>query len=139
MNQCTTNKIHSKDCYPIRKKVLRPHQTVNQVTFEQDDHAHSFHLGAFDKFNLIGVTSIIYDGTDTFRLRGMAILQEYQRQGLGKLLLKKAIDLTPNNALLWCNARTHALEFYKSFGFEEVGSSFEVEHIGPHIRMQLEL
>lgn len=139
MKNYTINKVQSADCYFIRKSILRPHQTAELVCFEQDNHAKSFHLGLFVESILIGVVSMLYDGENVFRLRGMAILKDSQKKGYGKVLIQNAIDHTATQTLLWCNARTHVLAFYQSFGFIECGETFEVEHTGPHIRMQLKL
>jgi hypothetical protein len=37
--------------------------------------------------------------------------------------------------LIWFNARTSAVGFYKKMGYEIVGSEFEIKEVGPHFLM----
>jgi predicted GNAT family N-acyltransferase len=77
----------------------------------------------------------------SFRLRGMATHPQYRGQGLGAALLRKCIEQARHagGEVLWCNARTSAIEFYRRAGFEAVGEEFETPDIGPHVRMRLDL
>lgn len=126
------------DCHSIRKSILRPHQSKT-VTYDNDCHDKSFHLGVYLKNELLGVVSILFDQNKSYRLRGMAVIKNYQNSGLGKLLVNKAISKLPVNTLLWCNARSHTIGFYQHFGLNQVGEEFEIPAIGPHVKMQLQL
>jgi len=37
--------------------------------------------------------------------------------------------------LIWCNARTSAVEFYRKLGWEILGTEFDVPDVGPHFHM----
>lgn len=139
MTNFKIQEILANDCYPIRKKVLRPHQIDSKVVFDNDDDHLSFHMGAFCNRKLIGVISILHDSPDIFRLRGMAIATEFQGQGVGKLLITRALALMPTNSILWCNARSHVIKFYQNFGFEIAGEEFTIKDTGPHVKMQVML
>lgn len=72
-----------------------------------------------------------------YQLRGMAILEQYQKQHYGKYLLEEAIETlkTKSVDLIWCNARESAINFYLKQGFTIKGSSFDIPKIGPHYLM----
>ncbi len=135
-------KITSEQTYPLRQKILRPHQTIEEVSFNHDPLEESFHLGAFNNSEIIGVASLFPESENgslfqgDWRLRGMAIDSDFQGLGIGRLLLDEAILILKDQKaqLLWCNGRTQAMGFYLSYGFKQVGEEFQIKGIGPHLR-----
>lgn len=138
--------------YPLRSLVLRPGQPMYACQWPGDNDPGSFHAGAFLDRELVAIASVILQAMPdcdqtragrhrSFRLRGMATHPGYRGQGLGSALLRYCIERTRDAGgdLLWCNARTPAVEFYRRAGFESVGEEFETPDIGPHVRMQLDL
>lgn len=132
--------IEAKDTHDIRHKILRPHGEVEDCLYPGDNDDLTFHLGAYVNDKLVSVASFYMDNHPEiedeyqFRLRGMATLDEFRGQGMSSALLRTAFPLIKKNHvnMLWCNARTSALGFYKKVGFEEYGNIFEIESIGPH-------
>jgi predicted GNAT family N-acyltransferase len=132
--------IEAKDTHDIRHKILRPHGEVEDCLYPGDNDDLTFHLGAYVNDKLVSVASFYMDNHPEiedeyqFRLRGMATLDEFRGQGMSSALLRTAFPLIKKNHvnMLWCNARTSALGFYKKVGFEEHGNIFEIESIGPH-------
>lgn len=145
--------ITSSDTHLLRQKILRPNQPLSEMEFPHDNDKETFHLGLYIDNKLSGIASVykenMPDNTEStvnteknsYRLRGMAIDDNLQGNGLGKLLLYKIIlDLREKHGnLLWCNARTHAAGFYEASGFEIVGDAFDLKEIGPHYLMKLDL
>lgn len=144
--------ISSDRTHPLRNLVLRPGKPAADCRWPGDDDPGSFHAGAFVDDALVAIASVIpqpMPGADptaagplcSFRLRGMATHPEHRGQGLGSALLSYCIEHARNAGgdVLWCNARTPALEFYRRAGFETVGEEFETPDIGPHVRMRLDL
>ena len=127
---------------PLRQRVLRPHQRIAEVRFEGDEVG--THFGAFDDAgDLVGIASLIPDSTSrraglTWRLRGMAVVPEHQREGIGASLLRAVVDFVSRagDGGIWCAARVPAIGFYEQFGFMSVGDPYEEPIIGPHIRME---
>ncbi|MFB6373248.1 MAG: GNAT family N-acetyltransferase, partial [Bradymonadaceae bacterium] len=82
-------------------------------------------------------------GDPATRLRGMAVREQDRRQGLGSRILQNSLTrlavAQPDLAIVWCNARTSAEDFYRRHGFETQGEVFEVDEIGPHIVMWREM
>lgn len=142
-------RVHVKDTYPLRHKMLRPHGTLADCIFKGDDDELTFHLGAFLDGKLVSVASFYFENKPEFeaehkhqyRLRGMATLPDNQGQGLSSALLKTAFPLIKGNqcTLLWCNARESAEGFYQKVGFRSHGEIFDIPLIGPHRLMSIEI
>lgn len=140
-------RISAKDTYRIRQLMLRPGGTQKDCEFKSDFDDITFHLGAFVDNKLVSVASFYFekhphiDGPYHFRLRGMATIPEYQRQGLSLSLLKTAFPFIKQNlcSILWCNARVSAIGFYEKVGFIKHGEIFEIADIGPHQLMSISI
>lgn len=133
-------RISYRDTYEIRNRVLRPAHFTDDYKFPGDQDEQSFHLGAFVDKQLASVASFFFECSPhlefeyQFRLRGMATLPEFQKQGLSKALLQTAFPIVGQNMCqaLWCNARESAIGFYLSVGFLPQGEIFDLPHIGKH-------
>ena len=67
-------------------------------------------------------------------LQRMAVLDAYQGQGLGSILLKEAEDFAQEQGFqtISLHAQLGALKFYRNNGYQEVGKIFEeagIQHI----------
>lgn len=135
--------ISDLDTYTVRQPVLRTGKNLNTCRFNGDDLETTKHFGYFIADNLVGVASIFCDDNKNFQdfkqmqLRGMAIFENYQKQGLGqKLLLHCEVYAKQNKfEIIWFNARKKAIPFYEKLGYSEFGSLFEIHEIGEHIVM----
>ena len=136
-------RISAKDTYPIRQKMLRQGFPIEASIFEGDENEQTFHLGAFVEGRLVSVASFFFESNPLideefqYRLRGMATVEEFQRQGLSSELLTMAFSIVKQNFcnILWCNAREKATGFYQNVGFERIGEKFDIPDIGPHYLM----
>lgn len=139
--------IDPKDTYRVRSTMLRPGLELTHCHFDGDFDELTFHLGAFEGDELASVASFYLKSHKNFKeeyqyqLRGMATLPDYQKKGFSRSLLKTAYPIIKANhvSLLWCNARAHAVDFYKKAGFEIKSDEFEIEGIGPHYLMAINL
>ena len=66
-------------------------------------------------------------------LRGMAVSEAHQRQGVGERLLRAVYSEV--DGPMWCNARLQAVSFYAHLGWVEVGPVFSMGDQMPHQRM----
>jgi predicted GNAT family N-acyltransferase len=75
-----------------------------------------------------------YPDLNAYRLRAMATVPEYFRQGLATKVLSAGIEEAKSKAakLIWFNARIKAIPFYHSMGFEIASDEFDILGIGPH-------
>jgi predicted GNAT family N-acyltransferase len=138
-------RIQVEATLPLRLSVLRPGRPVESARFDGDEVA--CHFGAFKAGQLLGIASLYRvgmpgrPGVSAFQLRGMATAPEARGSGLGRALVKGcvAFALEEQAQLIWCNARTSAVDFYRKMGFSISGGEFEIPDVGPHFRMFFEL
>jgi GNAT superfamily N-acetyltransferase len=141
--------IAAQDTWPLRKRVLRPHQEGDAVVLGGDDDQRAAHLGARDADGtIVGIATIspqdcpwAPDRPGAWRLRGMATADELRGRGVGALVLGAAVRHARGHGagLVWCNARVGALAFYTRAGFVAAGERYVDPLLGPHVPMQLDL
>jgi GNAT superfamily N-acetyltransferase len=78
------------------------------------------------------------DRDSEFRLRGMTTAPSIRGTGLGRMLVDALIDRVRSDGgdSVWCAARVEAAGFYDKLRFERVSEEYEVEGLGPHVRMR---
>jgi ribosomal protein S18 acetylase RimI-like enzyme len=122
---------------PLRREVLRPYMSVDELAAHEPAGAVAF--GAFDGDELIAVGLVGPEGDPgDWRVRGMATKPSARRRGAGA----KVLDALVRHAVahgatqLWCNARTPARTLYERAGFVVASEEFEPPRTGPHFRME---
>jgi GNAT superfamily N-acetyltransferase len=136
-------KIKAIDTYPVRHTVLRKGKPLDSCAFLGDDDKTTIHLGLYADEKLIGVASLFqvkndfFDNEKQFQLRGMAVLEEYQKEGIGTQLIIAVENICSeqNTNLIWFNARESAVSFYLKLNYKTFGTKFEINGIGPHYIM----
>lgn len=136
-------KINSTETYPVRHIVLRAGKPIESCQFDGDELVSTHHFGYYLNNQIIGVISLFeikheqFVAQKSFQIRGMAVLPSFQKQGIGEALVKEAEKFctTQKADLIWFNARTSAVGFYKKMGYEIVGTEFEIKEVGPHFLM----
>jgi predicted GNAT family N-acyltransferase len=140
--------IPTRDTYPLRQRVLRPHHGIESCIWPGDDDPGVFHLAAVEDGKQVCVASFYpekhpdFKDAVQFRLRGMATHEDYRGKNIGKKLMQHAMEslrTTHPETLLWCNARTLAAGFYKKMDFEQWGEEFNITGVGPHLVMYKKL
>lgn len=131
---------------PIRNVVLRNNKGIEFARFAEDKLVDTFHLAYLLNDKVVSVSTFLPANLPDislkgFQLRGMATLIECAGNGFGKAIVNFAISYlkTKNVNYIWCNARQSALGFYRNLGFEINSQPFEIENIGTHYRMILQL
>lgn len=131
----------------LRSRIMRPGRPREDSIYPGDADSTTFHIGAFDGGALVGIVSFYLEPyperpqAAAVRFRGMAVEPDLQSKGVGSQLLSWALEEVRRRGgtnIVWCNARTPAVEFYRRLGFTTVGDEFSSE-IGPHFRMVREL
>lgn len=135
-------KITAHETYPVRHPILRAGRPLSDCAFEGDNEPNTMHLGLFFKDIIVGVASYLkksnslFIENDQYQLRGMAILKDYQKKGLGTLILSEGEELLKNKCnRIWCNAREVAFDFYTENNYIVSGEPFEIDKIGLHYVM----
>jgi ribosomal protein S18 acetylase RimI-like enzyme len=132
--------VAAADTRQLRRDVLRPHQTVEELAEHEVEGAHA--VGAFDGDQLIAVGFAPPEGgPGAWRVRGMATAPEARGRGAGTAVLAALVAYATEHGAtsIWCNARTPAVSLYERAGFEVMSEEFELPAIGPHVRMELYL
>lgn len=135
--------IGLNETYVVRHPVLREGKPISSCAFEGDDLDSTIHIGAFHHNDLIAVTTFMKNGhqihlfKNAYQLRGMAVIQNYQGKGVGKILLNfgETSLVEKQVSILWMNAREKAVPFYKKLGFKVIGNVFDIPEIGNHYVM----
>lgn len=127
---------------PLRQRLLRPHQSLDDLRREgDDDPGAGFFAALTDDGTVIATASVLHERcpwqperTDAWRLRGMATEPALGGRGFGTAVLTAALNHVATNGgrLVWCNARTPALPFYLRAGFVPHGEESDEPQIGPH-------
>lgn len=142
-NMTLIKEISSQETFIVRHPVLRKGKPIETCVFDDDDLETTHHIGLFDDLNLIGIISLFLKTNPIFaeniqaQIRGMAIVESHQKKGLGEALVKHCEEhcITNQFNLIWFNARTAAVGFYKKMGYEVKGNSFEIPEVGEHYLM----
>jgi GNAT superfamily N-acetyltransferase len=136
---------HGAELVDLRHKVLRAGLPREEGIFKEDDWPTTLHAGAFAGERNVGCATMMreaYKGQPAYRLRGMAVDPDFHRHGIGRRLLdllETRVRETEHTSLLWCNARTPAVPFYKSMGWKVVSEEFDIPTAGPHFVMVKEM
>ncbi|MGO9526610.1 MAG: GNAT family N-acetyltransferase [Verrucomicrobiia bacterium] len=146
-SQPVIRQISAAETRPLRQAILRPHQRVEELVYPGDDSPDAAHFGAFLDEQLVGVSSVYREtphgeaNEGAWRLRGMAVVPQLHRKGIGSLLLRACVDHARRRGgmTMWFNARTPAVPFYRAHGFQVRGKEFELPDIGPHYFMWQEI
>lgn len=139
--------ISVDETYPLRHKVLRPHQPFETCKYDTDKQEGSFHVGVFSGSKLICVVSFCLEkhpdlpGTMHYRLQAMATLSNYRKQGAGRFAVEFGEKKIRNKSAryLWCKGRTEVQTYYEKLGFSPLGEVFDYPGLGPHITMVKEI
>ncbi len=136
-------KITAAETFLIRHPVLRHGKPIESCSFVGDDLDSTIHFGLFENQNLVGVISLFKCANNSFKeenqyqIRGMAVLEEYQKKGFGEALIKH-VETYVNKEIkpiIWFNARKTAVGFYEKLGYVIIGQEFEIKDVGIHFLM----
>ena len=130
--------IKANETYPLRLSVLK---TCDEYIYQYqgDFDKETMHFGAFIDNVLVGIVSLMQNNNPFFngkhfQLRGMAVATNHHGKSIGTKLVAHIITICEqqNTAILWCNAREKAIDFYKKQGFNTEGKPFNIKHVGMH-------
>lgn len=131
---------------PLRQQILRPHQSLDELVSPGESAPGAVWFAAMCDGDVVGTAGLIPEQSPdrdatAIRLRAMATSDSQRGWGLGSLLLETALsDARLTGAdVVWCSARTSARDFYSAAGFVATSDVYDVEHLGPHVRMALTL
>ena len=113
--------------FEIRNLVFCEEQKVSkEIEFDGLDQFCNHYLAKINELP-IGTARVRELKKGTFKIERMAVLMRYRKKGVGKAIIKKILKhyLNLNNInKLILNSQIEAKDFYKKFGFVEVGKEF---------------
>jgi len=140
--QFEVRRVSAAETRPLRQRVLRPHQRLDEVGFAGDGVRGAAHFGAFllhqSHGEMVATASVHPEGEPGWwRLRGMATEEAHRGRGLGGALVEAVLGYVSaeGGRVVWCHARVRAAAFYRRHGFVAEGSELELPAIGPHLYM----
>lgn len=92
--------------------------------------------GAEDECGVIGYLRVLRDPDKTVQIGRVCVVKSARGTGVGRELMRVAVDDFRGEPIEM-SAQTHALGFYRSFGFVEQGEQYLEEGI-PHVAMRRE-
>lgn len=140
VTELTIEQVYLEAVIGVRHQMLREGQPRHSCYYPEDRYKNTVHFAAKLNNEVIGCTSVYKESHPDFslrqswRIRGMAVLNVFQRQSVGSDLLKACINhaISHKADVIWCNARSNVVKFYKCAGFKVIGDEFEIPNIGPH-------
>jgi ribosomal-protein-alanine N-acetyltransferase len=129
------------EIFQVRWDVLRPRRPIHAAQFPGDDAPETIHVGAFANGQNIccaTATRAPWQNNPAWQLRGMGVVADWQKKGVGQRVLAELENLVRHAAdlrLIWCNAREEAVKFYEKQGWQVASESFYIEDVGPHFKM----
>jgi len=116
--------ITAEQTWPLRQSVMYPDFTIEQVKLADD--AQGQHFGLFLDDELTVVVSL-FIRNESLQFRKLATKINQQNKGYGKQMMLFVLDFASaeNLKTVWCNARLSAAPFYKQFGFERLGETWQ--------------
>ena len=129
--------VDAERTWHVRHRNLRQGQPFETVDYGAVDRLETtVHMVLVLDGEEIGCATIMKEereGGFGYRIRGMAVDEEFRGRGYGRLLMEGTKQIaTELDTGLWCNARINAIPAYVSCGFAQVGEEFDMPNIGPH-------
>ncbi len=124
--------------YDVLRRPMALHFDINDLKKEGSD----IHVAAFIERQIVGclILSAVADKPFTYKMRQVAVHPNFQRNGVGKLMVEFCEKVAINNGkqTISLHAREKAVQFYLSIDYHVIGNQFLEVNI-PHYEMIKEL
>ena len=131
------DQLNQKKAFEIRNLVFCKEQNVSKtIEFDGLDKFCYHFIAKIDNLP-IGTARVRKKDQGIYKIERMAVLKEYRMKGVGRAIIKEILNqfIVKNKKIdLVLNSQIDAKDFYKKFGFVEVGKEF-IEADIRHIKM----
>jgi len=135
-----TGDAELEKAFDVRRQVFVNEQGVSEgLVFDGQDRE-ALHVVVKDGGRVIGSARVRFLGDNQAKLERMAILKRYRHKGVGREMLMFLNTVLKDKRVqqVIIHAQLEVVPFYKSCGFDEIGSPFEEAGIR-HIKMRKQL
>lgn len=124
----------------LREEILRKPLGLAFTPEELENEKENLLVGAYEDDQMLGCCMLVKEEEDTVRLRQMAVLNDLQGKGVGRVLMQFAENLARDRGYkkITMHARKNSIGFYEKMGYKKIGNEFHEITI-PHFMMQKEL
>lgn len=124
----------------LRDDILRKPLGLTFSPAELEKEKDNILIGAFDDELMLGCCMLVEENPKTVRLRQMAVLNDLQGKGIGRVMMNFAENLARDRGykILSMHARKNAIGFYEKMGYKVASEEFSEITI-PHYVMEKEL
>ncbi|MFM7262362.1 MAG: GNAT family N-acetyltransferase [Acidimicrobiales bacterium] len=131
MNDTVTD-LALADILDLRVRVLRKGTPFPHANYPEDSYPDAVHLGIVRGDGPVATSTWFMKecpempGVPAMQLKGMAVDDDLQGEGLGALLIERGIEhaRAQGARVVWARARDSALYFYERRGFRPAGEGF---------------
>nr|WP_321498569.1 GNAT family N-acetyltransferase [uncultured Methanolobus sp.] len=126
-----------EDAYSVRKAVFVIEQDITEELEIDDNDKRSTHLIIYDEATAVA-TGRLFADDEGFHIGRICVLKEYRKMKLGKMVMEMLIEkaISQGAKSIHLSSQLYAIGFYRKFGFEEYGETYDDSGI-EHISMRL--
>ncbi len=130
-----------KHYYKLRWQLLRAPWNQPEGSETDDIEDSCFHVMAVDNEKVIGIARLQFNSDDEAQLRYMAVSPCYQKQGIGRALIKALEQRAKKSShkKIILHAREPAINFYKNLGYQVIEKSYRLFDEIQHFHMSKKL
>ena len=129
-----------KEAFEVRKRVFVEEQGISESLVFDDYDGEALHMVVEDGERVIGTARVLFLAANQAKVERMALLEPFRRKGIGRKIISFLDEELRNRQvqLVVLHAQSGVVAFYKSCGFDELGSPFWEAGI-KHVKMQRRL
>ena len=110
--------------FEVRRAVFVIEQSVSEEEEYDEFEISSTHLFATCDNRVVGTCRYRKTSQGT-KLERFAVLEAYRTRSVGASLLEAALSAVDQGQLIYLHAQVQVVDFYKKYGFAQVGEQFE--------------
>lgn len=114
--------VYTASFIPLAERVRPTRYEVRRV---REALARTTNIGAWDGGRLVGVVRVLSDGYTFSTVADILVDPEYQRLGIGRALMQRALAATPD-ARLAIEAQPECVQFFESIGCDRGPTGFRM-------------
>jgi GNAT superfamily N-acetyltransferase len=132
--------VAPESIWETRQRNLYPDQTLrqNEALEAVLRNPSAICAAAIIHDDIIGCISVMNEPYMEFqlRIRWLGVDEAWRSKGIGINMLQRVQEYALSTKVgIWCNVRIKATPLYKRLSFNIQGDAFEIEGVGPHLRM----